>query len=99
LNDLNEEHSLPADMKAILRLLQMDPAAFERIIEPQLRRQYQQALEALCAEMQNPHRERAVVSQRTTRLVTSGRPAPEHIPTLIELERITREAAARLTSM
>jgi hypothetical protein len=92
LNDLNEEHSLPGDVKAILRLLQTDPAAFERIIEPQLRRQYQQALEALCAEMQNPHRERAVVSQRTTRLVTSGWPSPEHIPTLIELERITREA-------
>ena len=89
---LNDKHRLPDGAQAILKLLETDPAAFERIIEPQLRRQYQQALEALHAEMQNPHRERAAVSQRITKLLTSGRPAPEHIPALIELERITREA-------
>ena len=92
MNDLNDARDLPDDVKAILRLLETDQVAFERAIEPQLRRQYQQALEALCVEMQNPHRERATVSRRITRLETSGRPAPEHIPTLIELERITREA-------
>lgn len=78
--------------KAMLRLLKMDPAALERVLEPQMRRQYQQALEALGAEVRNPDRERQNVSQRITQLLTSGRPAPEHIPTLTELERITREA-------
>lgn len=92
MDNLNDEHNLPDDVKAILHLLETDQAAFERIIEPQLRRQYQQALEALCAEMQNPDREREVVWKKLSSLETSGRPAPEHIPTLIELERITREA-------
>ncbi|MBC8262709.1 MAG: hypothetical protein H8E47_01110 [Anaerolineales bacterium] len=91
LNDSGDEHRLPDDVGAILHLLDTDPTAFERLIEPRLRRQYQEALEALCTEMKNPHRERAVVSQRITKLVTSGRPAPEHIPMLAELERIARQ--------
>jgi len=91
LDNLNDEHDLPDDVKAILHLLETDQAAFERIIEPQLRRQYQQALEVLCVEMQNPDREREVVWKKLSKLRTSGRPAPEHIPTMIELERITRE--------
>jgi hypothetical protein len=69
----------------------MNQATFERLIEPLLRQQYQEALEALCAEMQNPDRERKTVSQRVSKLLTSGHAAPEHISTLIELERITRE--------
>ena len=69
----------------------MDQATFERVIEPLLRQQYQEALEALCAEMQNPDREREIVPQRVSKLLTSGHAAPEHIPTLIKLERITRE--------
>ena len=91
MDNLNDEHDLPDDVKAILHLLETDQAAFERIIEPQLRRQYQQALEALCVEIQNPDREREVVWKKLSKLRTSGRPAPEHIPTMIELERITRE--------
>lgn len=91
MDNLNDEHDLPDDVKAILHLLETDQAAFERIIEPQLRRQYQQALEVLCAEMKNPDREREVVWQKLSKLKTSGRPAPEHIPTMVELERITRE--------
>ena len=70
----------------------MDEETFRRIVEPQLRRQYQQALEALCAEMKNPDRERKVVWQRISQLMTSGILAQEHIPTLVELERIAREA-------
>jgi hypothetical protein len=89
---MNDKNNLPDGVKTILHLLKTGPAALDRILGPQMRRQYQQALDALCAEMQNPRRERALVSQRITKLVTSGRPAPEHIPTLIELERITREA-------
>lgn len=69
----------------------MDEKTFCRIVEPQLRRQYQGALEALCAEMENPDRERKVVWQRLDELMISGTPAQEHIPTLIELERIARE--------
>lgn len=91
LNDSGNEHHLPNDVGAILHLLDTNPTVFERLIEPRLRRQYQEALEALCAEMKNLHRERAVVSQRIIKLVTSGRPAPEHIPTLAELERIARQ--------
>jgi hypothetical protein len=92
LKNLDDTQDYPDDMKLILHLLQTNPDAFERLIEPQMRRQYQQALEALLAEMQNPHRERKVVSQHTTRLCTSGKPAPEHIPAMIEVERVTREA-------
>ena len=91
MDNLNDEHDLPDDVKAILHLLETDQAAFERIIEPKLRRQYQQALEVLCVEMKNPDREREVVWKKLSKLKTSGRPAPEHIPTMIELERITRE--------
>jgi len=88
---LDDTQGYPEDVKHIMHLLQTDPDAFARLIEPQMQRQYQQALEALLAEMQNPHRERKVVSQRITKLCTSGKPAPEHIPTLIEVERVTRE--------
>lgn len=92
MSNLTNGHSLPDDAKALLHLLETDPAAFERLIEPRLRQQYHKALGALHTEMQNPHRERATVSRRITQLVTSGRPAPEHIPALIELERTAREA-------
>ena len=66
--------------------------AFDRVLKLQFRQQYQEALEVLCETMQNPDREREVVWKRLSKLRASGRPAPEHIPTLIELERITREA-------
>jgi hypothetical protein len=70
----------------------IDQDTFDRVVAPQLRRRYQGALEALCAEMRTLNRERQVVWNRLTDLKTSGSPVPEHIPTLIELERITREA-------
>jgi hypothetical protein len=92
LNNLANEYGFPEDADTLLHLLETDPTAFERLIEPRLRQQYQEGLKALYVEMQNPHRERKVVSQLITKLHTSGRPAPEHIPTLIELERITRAA-------
>ena len=38
--------SAPDDVNAILHTLETDPAAFERLIEPIMRRQYQAALEA-----------------------------------------------------
>lgn len=65
----------------------LDEAIVQRLMQ-----QYQGALEELCAEMKILDRERRVVQDLVTKLETSGRPAPEHIPTLIELERITREA-------
>jgi len=79
------------DVKAILHLLETDPAAFERLIEPIMHRQYQAALAALRAGMENPARERKAVWGLLTALETSGRPAPQHIPALVELERIARE--------
>jgi hypothetical protein len=56
-----------------------------------LRRQYQESLETLRETMKNPDRERDVVWAQLSDLQTSGIPDPEHVPTLIELERVTRE--------
>lgn len=56
-----------------------------------LQRQYQEALETLCETMKDPDRERKVIWEQLIDLQTSGIPDPSHIPTLIELERITRE--------
>lgn len=81
-----------SEWEEIQHQLQTDPTAFKRLIEPQLRRQYQQALEALRVKMQKPRREREDVWKKLTKLETSGDPALEHIPSLIELERTTREA-------
>ena len=83
----------PDDMPVedLMRLLDTDPTAFDRLIVPRLHKQYQQALEALCVVMQNPNRERKVVREHITAWLTSGQPAPQHIPTLAELERVTRE--------
>ncbi|MBL7183368.1 MAG: hypothetical protein ISS50_02845 [Anaerolineae bacterium] len=75
-------------------LLDTDPvfrAEFDRHVKAQLRVQYSQALRDLHAEMHNPDREREVVWQLISKVNTSGLPAPEHIPALIELERTTRE--------
>jgi hypothetical protein len=47
LKNLDGTQDYPDDVKLVLHLLQTDPDAFERLIEPQMRRQYQQALEAL----------------------------------------------------
>ena len=54
-------------------------------------RQYQEALETLCETMKNPDRERKATLEQLSDLQSSGIPDPSHIPTLIELERITRE--------
>jgi len=83
--------SFAETLEALRHLLGEDPNAFERFFEPQLRRQYHDALEALQIEMQNPQRERKAVWSLLTALETSGRPAPQHILALVELERITRE--------
>ncbi len=84
---------IPNNRNPPMHWKEMNAKTFWRsIVQPQLRRQYQQALEALCTEMKNPHRERKTVWQRIGQLETSGLPLPEHIPTLIELERIAREA-------
>lgn len=56
-----------------------------------LRQGYQQALETLCETMKNPDRERDEVRERLRDLTTRGRCLEEHIPTLMRLERITRE--------
>ena len=82
---------ISGNRKPLMRSTGMDENTFRRIVQPRLRRQYQQALEALCVEMRNPGRERKAVWERRGQLETSGSPSPEHIPTLIELERITRE--------
>lgn len=66
--------------------------AADRLIKRQLQQQYQEMLEVLCETMRDPDREREVVEEQVSKLRGSGRPAPRHIPTLIELERITREA-------
>ncbi|MCP4535870.1 MAG: HEAT repeat domain-containing protein [Chloroflexi bacterium] len=66
--------------------------AADRVIKLRFRPQYQEALEVLCETMQNHDREREVVWKQISKLKRSGSPTPEHIPTLIELERITREA-------
>ncbi len=66
--------------------------AADRSVKLRFHQQYQEALEMLCETMQNPDREREVVWEQVGKLKKSGRPAPRHIPTLIELERITREA-------
>jgi hypothetical protein len=87
-----QDQQLTEQTEPLKRLLSGVPRAVRPLLERQLWRQYQQALEALRAEMQNAHRERAQVWQRITALKTSGLPAPEHIPTLIELERTAREA-------
>jgi hypothetical protein len=92
LDNLNNEHDLPDDVQAILRFAETDPVAFDRHLKRSLRQQYQAALEALCDEMENRDRERKVVGEKLSKLRGSGRPAPEHIPTMIKLERITREA-------
>ncbi|MEA3396111.1 MAG: hypothetical protein U9R05_01450 [Chloroflexota bacterium] len=83
----------PDDMPVedLMRLLDTDPTAFDRLIVPRLHKQYQQALEALCVVMQNPKRERKAVREHITAWLTSGQPAPQHIPTLAELERVTRK--------
>ena len=72
--------------------LHTDPIAFERLIAPRMRQQYQRALEALCVVMQDPQRTRETVREHLHAWLSSGRPAPQHIPALAELERITREA-------
>ncbi|MFQ5812174.1 MAG: hypothetical protein ACE5I2_03125 [Anaerolineae bacterium] len=75
-------------------LLDTDPAfraEFDRHVKAQLRVQYGQALRDLHAEMHNPDREREVVWRLISKVETSGLPAPEHIPALIDLERTTRE--------
>ncbi len=75
-------------------LLETDPAfraEFDQHVKAQLRVQYDQALRDLHAEMRNPDREREVVWQLISKVNTSGLPAPEHVPALIELERTTRE--------
>ncbi len=56
-----------------------------------LRQGYQQALETLCETMKNPDRDRDVVREQLGDLKSSGRPMETHIPTLMKLERITRE--------
>lgn len=86
---MNREPSARGEEPWSARMLR---TVLDRMIGAQLRWQYQQALEALCVEMRNPQRERAVVWQRVAELETKGYPAPEHIPALVELERITREA-------
>jgi len=82
---------ISGNQKPRMRWTGMDENTFWRIVQPRLRCQYQQALEALCAEMRNPARERKAVWERIGQLETSGSPSPEHIPALIELERIARE--------
>lgn len=75
-------------------LLETDPAfraEFDQHVKVQLRVQYSQALRALHAEMHNPDREREVVWRLISKVNTSGLPAPEHIPVLIDLECTTRE--------
>jgi len=64
---------------------------FDRYIEARLRKQYGEALRELRAVMQNPDREREAVWKLITRVQTSGWPTPEHVPALIELERMARE--------
>lgn len=78
-------------VQELQHLLNTDPTAFERLIAPRLHQRYQQALEALCVVLQNPRREREVVREHLRVWLTSGPPAPQHIATLVELERITRE--------
>lgn len=75
-------------------LLETDPkfrAGFDRHIEAQLRQQYGAALQELRTVMQNPDREREVVWKLITGVHTSGPPALEHIPALIELECTARQ--------
>jgi hypothetical protein len=75
-------------------LLDTDPefrAEFDRQVKAQLRQQYGEALRELQAVMQNPDREQESVWNLISKVRTSGLPAPEHIPALIELERITRQ--------
>lgn len=79
-------------LEELQRQLAADPTAFERLIAPRLQQQYQRALEALCLVMQDPQRKREVVREHLNAWLTSGRPALQHIPALVELERITREA-------
>lgn len=57
-----------------------------------LQQQCQEALQTLCETMKEPDREREVVWEQLSDLRTSGSPGREHVTTLIELERITRES-------
>lgn len=75
----------------IREALDNDPTAFESLVAPVLHRQYQQALEALCAVMQDPGRERGTVTEALHAVLGSGRAAPQHIPGLVEVERVARE--------
>lgn len=90
LNPRKDMGNFSKGARAILHKLER--VAFDRLLKLQFRQQYREALEVLCETMQNPDREREVVWKKLSKLKTSGRPTPEHIPTLIELERITREA-------
>ncbi len=89
LNHPKDVGNFPKGARDVLHRLER--IAFDRLLKLQFRQQYQEALEVLCETMQNPDREREVVWKRLSKLKTSGRPAPEHLPTLIKLERITRE--------
>ncbi len=62
-----------------------------RLIKPILQKQYGNALAALYPVMQNRDRTRKEVSEALSGLHKNGSPAPQHIPALIELERVTRE--------
>ncbi|MCP4541314.1 MAG: hypothetical protein GY832_29640 [Chloroflexi bacterium] len=92
MNNINDDHDLSDDVKAVRHFAETDPVALNHHLELLFRQQYQVALEALCDEMGNRDREQKVVLEKLSKLQGSGRPAPEHIPTLIALERITREA-------
>lgn len=80
--------------ESLQHLLDTDPefrTEFDRQVKAQLRQQYGEALCELHAVMQNTDRERETVWNLISKVRTSGLPAPEHIPALIELERTTRQ--------
>ena len=93
LLDDDEQQADEPQANSLMHSLKTIPAAvLERVIQHQMRQQYQQALEALLAIMRDPHRERKQVWQHITQLETSGLPARQHIPTLAELEQVARKA-------
>ena len=90
VNAPRDEDKFPKIAREIVQKLARHAA--DRVIKLQFQQQYQEMLEVLCETMQDPDREREVVREQAGKLRGSGRPAPRHIPTLIKLERITREA-------
>lgn len=77
------------------QLLQNDPqfrTKFDNYVTVKLREQYDAGLQELNTVMQNPKRKREDVYKVMSEVRHSGTPALEHLPSLMALERTTREA-------